>query len=148
MTARETRGKLIAMAVHRAKVIQDAADAAVHTLPATVWSAMSFEDIRAHVRRSMPDTSDDDLRAALAELEGEGRAYPLPQSEPERQRDPDGWYGPGQIASYEIEELPELNGGLVLQLVVGKRVMRPINARSKFSQPRILTTTISSCATS
>jgi len=110
------------MATTRAEVIKRVARDAVHTLPVTVWAAMSFEDVRTRVRQVVGDASDAEVSEALTELEDAGLAYRRPQTEEERRRDPDGWYGPGQTAAYEIRELADPDGGLILQLVVEDQV--------------------------
>jgi hypothetical protein len=117
--------------MNRAEGIRSAALDAIHTLPVTVWAAMSFEDIRTRVRQVVGDASDDEVRGALSELEQEGLAYRRPQTDEERQRDADGWYGPGQTLAYEIREVPDPNGALVFQLLVENQVSGAASASTE-----------------
>jgi hypothetical protein len=106
----------------RAEAIQQAADEAVHTLQVAVWAAMPFDEVRSRVRKVVQDASDGEVHAALSALEKAGRTYRRPQSEEEKLRDPDGWYGPGQTIAYDVQEVPDREGGLALNLVIEDRV--------------------------
>lgn len=90
------------MSKSRQDNIRAEAKGAVASLPNTVWAAMSFEDIRARVRRVIADATDDEVRTALAELEEDGSVHRRPQTPGERERDPDGWYAGLNLREHEI----------------------------------------------
>lgn len=87
----------------RKKKVHTEARRAVATLPNAVWAAISFEDIRARVRRVVDDASDQEIRRALDDLVNEGVVYRRPQTPTERERDRDGWYGGINLAEHEVE---------------------------------------------